>query len=192
MIPGMTLTLPDLVVPSRALPERPVTRPYEAALHRNDTLSVLLRVRDEGTYPPVTGKTINAFADWLTRDPVQASFVALVEGKVAGHIAVSAPRPALASDLARAGKRSIASNGYCEITKLFVAPELQGHGIGRALVSAARGHAWANAQQPVIAVPEELEEAHRFCAGRGLTDNGAFGSARVLIDEAPPWFIASW
>lgn len=195
----MTLMLPETSVRPAPGATHPATVTFDAEAHLNSTLNLLLRLRDaDAVYPPLRLQSTSqfAYADWLTRDTVSARWAALSGGDVAGHVAIGAPGRALAAALPGLDCVSLASNGFSEISKLFVDPDRQGEGTGRALFSVARGYAWATAKQPVLAVPAASTEARRFFSSRGMRDVGTFasetGPVHVFVDELPPSFISSW
>lgn len=200
MLVPMTLTLPE----TRTTPAhvtRPMTVTFAPETHLDATLAILGRVAEfDPVYPPVRPSRLGAssymFAEWLTGDATFCRWAGLVNGELAGHAAVAAPHPYLAAGLAALGQRCIASNGYLEISKVFVSPAARGLKLGRHLLSAARMYAWASAQQPVLAVPVDSGDALQFFARRGMVDvgraEGHYGPVRILLDPAPPEFISSW
>lgn len=199
MLVPMTLTLPEAPARQAAGTTRPRTVVFAPEHHLNDTLTVLHRVAEfDPVYPPVRPQSSSSyvFAEWLTGETTRSRWAGLVDGKVAGHAALGVPMPYLAAGLTALGQRPIASSGYLEISKLFVAPEARGLRLGRALLSAARMYAWAAAQQPVLAVHEASTDARRFFANRGFTDvggaEGHYGPVRIFVDQTPPSFISSW
>lgn len=191
--------LPETPARPTADTTSPTTATFDAEVHLNGTLNLLLRLRDaDSAYPPLRLKSTSqfAYADWLTRDTVSARWAAVSGEEVTGHVAIGVPGRALAAALPGLNCVSLASSGYCEISKLFVDPDRQGEGTGRALFSVARGYAWATAKQPVLTVPAASAEARRFFASRGMRDVGTFtsghGLVHVFVDELPPSFISSW
>ena len=199
MLVPMTLTLPEAPPAPAHVVTRPQTAAFDPEAHLDATLVILQRVAEfDPVYPPVRPARLSSymFAEWLTGHTTSCRWAGMVNGTLAGHAAVGPLHPYLTAGLAALGQRSIASNGFLEIDKLFVAPEARGRRLGRELFSAARMYAWATAQQPVLAVPEASTEARRFFASRGMADiggaEGHYGPVRILVDPAPPHFISSW
>jgi GNAT superfamily N-acetyltransferase len=195
----MTTTLPEALSRPSAAATRPRSVTFDPEAHLDATLAILCRVAEfDPVYPPVrpARRSSYMYAEWLTGDRTSCRWAGLVNGEVAGHAAIGQPYPYLTASLAALGQRPIASNGFLEIRKIFVAPEARGLRLGRQLFSAARMYAWASAQQPVLAVAEASSDARRFFATRGMVDvggaEGHYGPVRILVDPAPPAFIASW
>ncbi|MFC8129970.1 GNAT family N-acetyltransferase [Streptomyces sp. NPDC057302] len=73
-------------------------------------------------------------ADWLAGGSVVGAWVAELEGRVAGHVALCR---SAADDVAPAlwsGRTGVAGEGIAVVSRLFVAPGARGHGLGAMLL----------------------------------------------------------
>jgi GNAT superfamily N-acetyltransferase len=151
--------------------------PFRAEAHLQGAVEALLRLRRaEGLYPPRSDvkATISDFAYWLLSEEVLGRWAALVDGRVAGHIAVTSPRPHLADALGSMGQESQLQGGFCEISKFFVDRDAQGSGVGAALFDAAVSFARREGMQPALAVVDTSLAARRFYGRHGMTEAGSF------------------
>ncbi|MEW1718098.1 GNAT family N-acetyltransferase [Streptomyces sp. NPDC093109] len=91
-------------------------------------------------------------ADWLASPGQQAAWVAELDGRVVGHVALS---PAGDGDAApglwseRTGRPAA---GAAVVSRLFVSPSARGHGIGALLMDRAVRDAAARGLHPVLDV----------------------------------------
>ncbi|WP_406345866.1 GNAT family N-acetyltransferase [Streptomyces sp. NBC_00648] len=90
--------------------------------------------------------------DWLAQPSLLSAWVAELDGRVAGHVGLSLSgtgdvAPGLWS--ARAG---VGPDATAVVSRLFVAPEARGHGIGGLLLARAVSEAQARGLYPVLDV----------------------------------------
>ncbi|MFJ2178374.1 GNAT family N-acetyltransferase [Streptomyces sp. NPDC101062] len=115
----------------------------------DDCVSVLAEVHKVDGYPvnwPATP------ADWLAPPEQLAAWVAELDGRIVGHLALSPP---VEGDAAPAlwGERTGAAPGeVAVVTRLFVSPDARGHGIGALLMSQALREAGTRGLHPVLDV----------------------------------------
>lgn len=166
--------------------------PFRAEAHLQGAVEALLRLRRaEGLYPPRNdvNATISDFAYWLLAEDVLGRWAALVDGRFAGHIAITAPHRYLTDALGHMDQEAQAPAGFCEVSKFFVDPDAQGAGVGAALFDAAFGFARGRGLQPALAVVDTSLAARRFYARHGMTEAGSFrgihGENFVFVDLAP-------
>lgn len=163
-----------------------IFRPEE---HLQGAVEALLRLRRaEGLYPPRADveATPGGFAFWLLSEDVLGRWVAIVDGQAAGHISITAPHPYLTRALEEIGQTPSAPGGFCEVSKFFVDPAVQGRGVGAALFDAALGFARGEGLQPALAVVDTSLAARRFYGHHGMTEAGSFngvhGGNFVFVD----------
>lgn len=168
------------------------TVPFSKDLHLEAAVAALLHVRQgDPTYPPPRDAeaTPASFAAWLLEEDALGRWVALVDGKVAGHLAMTRAHPYLANALSSLGYTSIAENGLSEVSKFYVDPAYQGHGVGTALFRAGFEFAWAMGCQPALAVISTSMVARRFYSQKGMLEVGSFigvhGENFVFVEDAP-------
>lgn len=175
-------------------PVRPAAEivPFRPETHLQGAVEALLRLRRaEGLYPPRrdVNATISDFAYWLLSEDVLGRWAALVDGRVAGHIAITAPHPYLTEALGTMGQEAQAPGGFCEVSKFFLDPDAQGCGFGTALFDTALGFARGRGLQPALAVPDTSLAARRLFVRHGMTETGRFrrihGESLVLVDLGP-------
>ncbi|GAA4034487.1 hypothetical protein GCM10023063_18180 [Arthrobacter methylotrophus] len=116
---------------------------------------------------------ISDFAYWLLSEEVLGRWVALIDGQVAGHIALTAPHPYLTDALASMDQVPVEPDGFCEVSKFFVDPDAQDRGVGAALFDAAIGFARSQGLQPALAVVDTSLAARRFFGRHGMTEAGS-------------------
>lgn len=112
-------------------------------------VSVLAEVHKVDSYP-VNWPALPA--DWLAPPEQLAAWVAELDGRIVGHLALSPPvagdvAPALWAEHSGAAPAEVAV-----VTRLFVAPDARGHGIGSLLMSQALREARSRGLHPVLDV----------------------------------------
>lgn len=163
--------------------------PFRPENHLQGAVEGLLRLRrSEGLYPPRRDveATPASFAYWLLSEDVLGRWVALVDGRVAGHISMTGPHPYLLDALVSMEQEPRAPGGFCEVSKFFVDPVAQGRGAGAALFDAAFDFANSRGLQPALAVVDTSLAARRFYDRHGMTEAGSFrgihGENFVFVD----------
>lgn len=114
-----------------------------------DCLEVLAEVHEVDGYPV---NWPQCPADWLARPTQLAAWVAELDGRIVGHLALS---PAGADDVAPALWSSRAGTAVADtgvLSRLFVSPAARGHGIGALLMSQAVRAARERGLHPVLDV----------------------------------------
>ena len=146
--------------------------PFHHSAHFNELVDILFRVRTaDPTYPPAqdADASVESFGSWLLQGPVIERWVAVVDGRVVGHVALADAHSYLTNYL-----DDPTLDGLCEVNQLFVDSEMRGHGTGLLLVEHVLAAA-AELQRPVgLAVVAESLAARRLYARSGLTEVGAF------------------
>jgi GNAT superfamily N-acetyltransferase len=174
-------------------PVRPAVEivPFRPETHLQGAVEALLRLRRvEGLYPPRADvdATPGDFAYWLLSEDVLGRWVALDDDRVAGHISIAAPHPYLTDALGNLDQECSSAGGFCEVSKFFVDPNVQGKGVGAALFDAAFSFARSQGLQPALAVVDTSLAARRFYARHGMTEAGSFhgihGENFVFVDAA--------
>lgn len=165
--------------------------PFAAPSHLDAAVAALLNVRvADPTYPPPRDADANpdSFAAWLMEEEVLGRWVSLIDGQVAGHIAITKAHPYLTGSLTTLGYESPAGHEFCEVSKFFVDPDYQGHGVGADLFKAAFEFAWSIGRQPALAVISSSSTARRFYTRKGMLEVGSFfgvhGQNFVFVDDA--------
>jgi GNAT superfamily N-acetyltransferase len=163
--------------------------PFNREAHLDQTVQVLLRVRAaDPSYPPPVDveATAEAFAGWLLADDVISRWVALSDDRVVGHVALAEAHDYLLDFLGGTEFRELAGEGLCEISKLFVDPDVQRNGAGGALLATALDSAAELDRVAVLAVVAASEAARRLYARSSLTEIGTFdgihGENHVFIE----------
>ncbi|MCC3299279.1 GNAT family N-acetyltransferase [Arthrobacter caoxuetaonis] len=169
-----------------------ITVPFSEDLHLDAAVTALLHVRQgDPTYPPPrdADATAASFSRWLLEEEVLGRWVALVDGKVAGHLAMTRAHPYLNRALSALGYTSIAENGLSEVSKFYVDPVFQGCGVGTALFQTGFEFARARGCQPALAVISTSVLARKFYSGKGMLEVGSFmgihGENFVFVEDAP-------
>jgi GNAT superfamily N-acetyltransferase len=166
--------------------------PFFGMSHMYDTVQALLRVREsDATYPPPVDVDygVGEFIEWLMSEETIGRWVAVIDGEVAGHISLTDPHKYLTGFLDSADYESDSMNGFCEVSKFFVNPKFQSHGVGALLFNHAIEFARSKALQPALAVIDTSSAARRFYAKKGMREvgsfNGVHGENFVFVDELP-------
>lgn len=167
--------------------------PFHQETHLDETVQVLLSVRNsDPTYPPQVDVNYGAelFAEWLLKGEVISRWVAVADGDVVGHVAISAPHDYMIRFLSQTSYRTLPADALCEIVKLFVDPNFQRHGAGRLLLSHALHSAALLGRVPVLAVVSSSKSARRLYSQSALQEIGTFdgihGTNYVFINANDP------
>lgn len=150
---------------------------FEDHDHLSGATLGLMELRKSGSsYPPFmdADNTATSLASWLMEEDTLFRFVALVNGEVAGHISVTHAHPYLTDHLEEFKVGAIADNGFLEISKFFVSPSYQKHGVGKALFSVAIENIVNRGYEPALAVIETSTQAISFYGHHGLVERGSF------------------
>lgn len=167
--------------------------------HLDDTVRVLLRVRAaDPNYPSPVDASPNgsSFTEWLMSGKVIGRWVALLGGRVVGHVALTEPHDYLAQFLAGTAYAGLRSKDLCEVSKLFVDPDSQRSGVGGALLSHMFEVARSLDRVLALAVVSTSDSALRLYSQSALQDIGTFqgihGTNHVFIDtkQAEPKLAA--
>ncbi|MFJ5104296.1 GNAT family N-acetyltransferase [Streptomyces sp. NPDC088554] len=119
----------------------------------DECVRVLAEVHQDDGYPV---NWPDSPADWLVGDGQLAAWVAELDGRIVGHLALS---PAGEDDLAPAlwsggadGDTDRDAGDTAVVSRLFVSPSARGHGIGALLMSRADKEARQRGLHPVLDV----------------------------------------
>lgn len=107
------------------------------------------------SYPPpqdIQGMVYEHFSVWLMSEIVTHRWVALVDDKVAGHISMTKAHPYLTDHLKTVNFLPEGNRELLEISKFFVNPLFQGHGIGTELLHNALSVGLQEGYIPSLAV----------------------------------------
>ncbi|GAA2760684.1 GNAT family N-acetyltransferase [Actinopolymorpha rutila] len=131
-------------------------RPREDA-DLTDCVRLLAEVHERDGYPlnwperPV---------DWLVGSAPLAAWVALLDGQVVGHVALSRSGPGdVATDLLRERDGGVRDGEPAVLGRLAVGPAARGRGVGTSLVARAVEHAKAHGLRPVLDVVDSDRSA---------------------------------
>lgn len=158
--------------------------------HTSSAVSGLLRVREsDSTYPPPhdAAATVEDFTSWLFNDEPIFRLVALDGDTVAGHISAVPAHDYLLNYCASQSYSSSAPNGLAEISKFFVEPDYQKHGVGDLLFARAFDVLREQNYQPALAVISTSTKAIRFYRRHDMLElgnfNGIHGKNFVFVDS---------
>ncbi|MGK5671659.1 GNAT family N-acetyltransferase [Micromonospora sp. URMC 106] len=115
----------------------------------SDCVRVLAEVHERDGYP------VNwpDFPDtWLTPPSLIASWVAELDGRVAGHIGLSRSNAGDAAPELWGARAGVSIDATAVVNRLFVAPSARGHGIGALLMAQAVREAQDRGLHPVLDV----------------------------------------
>lgn len=132
---------------------------------------------------------MTALRSWLVEDEGSQLWRAVVvsDDDVVGHVQVTTPHAYLVDFLAYS-RPSVPLDGCQEIGKFFVDPDRRGRGLGRKLLTAARGVVDATGQWSALAVLETSPEAIKLYRQEGLEEAGTFvgkhGVNHVFVDSS--------
>ncbi|SEQ53181.1 Acetyltransferase (GNAT) family protein [Streptomyces radiopugnans] len=89
---------------------------------------------------------------WLTPPSLVASWVAELDGRVAGHVGLSRSGPGDAAPGLWSARTGVGADAAAVVNRLFVAPWARGHGIGALLIARAAAEARERRLHPVLDV----------------------------------------
>lgn len=166
--------------------------PFDPEIHLSQARTVLERIwQSDPCYPPrnSTDGTSASLETWLTEAIALGSWVALVEGAVAGHILTTEAHGYLLRHLAGSGWSESMNADVAEIGKFFVDPLHQRLGIGSVLLATVVNYLLAAGRRPALAVLAPSAAARRLYSSRGMTDLGTFegddGINHVFVGSVP-------
>lgn len=134
-----------------------------------------VRKSDAGYPSPVdTVFTQSGLVNWLLEEDAINRWVALIDGEVGGHISIVKAHPYLTQHLDKSGTQPGGVEGFAEISKFYVSPLYQKHGIGALLFAHALESAVAEGFTPALAVISTSVNAVRFYRKAGMEDMGYF------------------
>jgi GNAT superfamily N-acetyltransferase len=110
-------------------------------------VEVLAEVHERDGYP------VNWPADpgaWLTPPAHLASWVAELDGRVAGHVVLSRSAPGDLAPGLWSTRTGVDAGRTAVVNRLFVAPAARGHGIGALLMARATAEARGRGLHPVL------------------------------------------
>lgn len=137
---------------------------------------VLLDVRLQGgTYPPSYVEATSAgVLAWLESDRALLRLVALVDGRVVGHVQMVAVGSGDPDVVAAVDGLGLDPSGFAESSRLFVHPEFRGLGVGRLLKRAAAEWAWSQGLRPMSTVMVLQTESVALNRAEGWVESGSF------------------
>ena len=142
-------------------------------------LAVVLAEQQAGTQYPVRWPLPFPVEDFLVRPGEERAWVAEVDGRVVGHVAVYA----LAGDLRESFVTAIGSDELAELAVLFVGSDVIGTGIGGRLHDTAVEWIVASGRQPVLDVVPVHDRAVEVYRHRGW---------QVVGEVQPAWLAADF
>lgn len=146
--------------------------------HHSQAVECIMNVRlKDSTYPPqrdVADLIADDFAEWLMEENATHRWVAVVQGKVVGHISLVEGHPYLTDHLALHKEKPRGDKGFLEIGKFFTDPSMQGHGIGTALLRHAIDSSIAEGYTPALAVISTSSKAIEVYKKEGMKSVGYF------------------
>ncbi|WP_328876440.1 GNAT family N-acetyltransferase [Streptomyces sp. NBC_00287] len=110
---------------------------------------MLAEVHDQDGYP------VNRPADpavWLTPPSLLAAWVAVMDGRVVGHVCLSRSGPGDAAPELWSARSGVGADKAAVVNRLFVAPAARGNGIGALLLQRAVAAARELGRHPVLDV----------------------------------------
>ncbi|NYG08585.1 GNAT superfamily N-acetyltransferase [Phycicoccus badiiscoriae] len=160
---------------------------------REQVLEVVVRERTTQDIPvlaevlaaqqPVSGYPQNwplpfPVESFIARADEDAAWVAELDGRVVGHVAVSRVEPGLEADLWTAGTGRPRTE-LAAVAVLFVDPEVGGRGVGKALLATAVSAIRASRRVPVLDVVQETASAVELYRRSGWR----------VVGEGRPWWL---
>lgn len=171
-----TLTAPAYI------PLMVIIEKYEPTAHYDQLLECLEELQaSKSSYPPRNTETNiqPTAAEWLQDEGEDSQrFVALLEGKVVGHICITAPHDYLVNFLRKENyiDKEITANHYTEIGTFFVSPNVQKHGVGHQLFAHILQESQTLGKTPALAVVEshDSHKATNLYEKHGMQNIGYF------------------
>ncbi|MFE7399809.1 GNAT family N-acetyltransferase [Streptomyces sp. NPDC057557] len=114
-----------------------------------DCARALAEVHERDGYPVNWPDSPGA---WLTPPSLIASWVAELDGRVAGHIGLSRSGAGDAAPALWSARAGVSTDATAVVNRLFVAPWARGHGIGALLMGQAVAEAQDRGLHPVLDV----------------------------------------
>lgn len=145
--------------------------------HLEGAVRALLEIRRaDATFPPPgdAQSTSESLERWLLSDEVSARFVAILGGRVLGHVQVGDPHDYLVKHLGLDPGAGPGQSTYLEVGKLFVTPDARGLGVGAALLERALRYGEAQGKSMALAVLPASSGAIALYRKRGLVSAGSF------------------
>ncbi|KES08611.1 acyltransferase [Streptomyces toyocaensis] len=115
----------------------------------SDCVRVLREVHEHDGYP-VNWPDLPG--TWLTPPSLVASWVAELDGRVAGHVGLSRSDAGDAAPGLWSARAGVSIDATAVVSRLFVAPWARGHGIGALLMARAVTEAQGRGLHPVLDV----------------------------------------
>lgn len=150
---------------------------FEPEKHLEGAVRSIMNVRaGDPSYPPPHDADLSyeSMRAWLMEEEPFIRTVAMVDGEVAGHISLTPAHSYLENHLSHNGYQSKQPHGFLEISKFFVDPAFQKHGVGHVLFDQAIDAALGAKFQPALAVIETSTKAIHFYKHWGMENVGEF------------------
>lgn len=150
---------------------------FDSEQHLEGTIRSIMNVRaSDPSYPPPhdADNSYESMGTWLMEENPFTRTIAMVGGKVAGHISLTPAHPYLQNHLSQNEYVAKYPNGFLEISKFFVDPTFQKHGVGHFLFNHAVEVALSARFQPALAVIETSTKAIHFYRNWGMESVGEF------------------
>ncbi len=125
---------------------------------------------------------------FIARAGEDAAWVAELDGRVVGHVAVSRVEPGLEADLWVAGARRPREE-LAAVAVLFVDHRVQGRGVGKALLTAAVAAIRESGRLPVLDVVQETPAAVELYRRTGWQVVGEGRPRWLPADHLPVLFM---
>jgi GNAT superfamily N-acetyltransferase len=123
-------------------------------------------------------------AGFLASPKISDAWVATLDGRIAGHVALAATRPGDAAPNLFGGG-VMYGGGVTMVSRLFVSPAARGHGVGRVLLDRAASAARQRGLQPVLDVDSTSAAAIALYERLGWhllgTSEAQWGPRRVTV-----------
>ncbi|MFD3487406.1 GNAT family N-acetyltransferase [Streptomyces sp. NPDC058665] len=106
---------------------------------------------------------------WLAPPESLAAWVALLDGRIAGHLCLSRARPGDAAPDLWSGRTGTSPEETAVVSRLYVSPKARGHGIGALLLGEAVREARERGLHPVLDVVTSDRSAAALYERQGWT-----------------------